>query len=522
MEGQRIGSRVALAASAETAFGPEGNTSLNIGNKDTVLTIIDIISGIEDQADGKDLPAPGWVPGLEGDEDAPTGFDFAGTPKPTDKLRQATLVQGEGPVVAQGQTIAVDYLGQVYEGAKPFDESFSGNPASFAIGTGGVIKGWDQALVGKTVGSRVIMSIPPELGYGKQGNREPASRAPTRSTSWSTSSARPDPEGDVAAEKSERLLNLLIMLLMQRRYIAKERVRELLYPDSTDEAFERMFERDKDDLRSLGVPIEVGQLDAYFDDEPGYRIRADEAQLPQIELTGDEAQVVGLATKVWEHARLAEATSGAVRKLTAAGVPVDVGCARPGRAAARGRRAGLRRLLGGRPRPAGGRVRLPATRRRARDPAARALGRGPLLRPLVRRGARPAPRRGAGVPALAGARQRAGARTAGRLRRPGRGRHPRRRAPARPGGHRRAHDAARPVGAGHGFRRSATTLERDVAGPDDRTGWDRIVLDRGGIDLAGEILAHGPDVYVEAPAALRADVVTRLRAAAGTTAGEAS
>ena len=129
----------------------------------------------------------------------------------------------------------------------------------------------------------------------------------------------------MAAEKSERLLNLLIMLLMQRRYIAKERVRELLYPDSTDEAFERMFERDKDDLRALGVPIEVGQLDAYFDDEPGYRIRADEAQLPQIELTGDEAQVVGLATKVWEHARLAEATSGAVRKLTAAGVPVDVG-----------------------------------------------------------------------------------------------------------------------------------------------------------------------------------------------------
>ena len=62
----------------------------------------------------------------------------------------------------------------------------------------------------------------------------------------------------MAAEKSERLLNLLIMLLMQRRYIAKDRVRSLLYPGSSDEAFERMFERDKDDLRSFGVPIEVG------------------------------------------------------------------------------------------------------------------------------------------------------------------------------------------------------------------------------------------------------------------------
>ena len=62
----------------------------------------------------------------------------------------------------------------------------------------------------------------------------------------------------LAAQKSERLLNLLIMLLVQRRFVAKERIRELLYPDSSDEAFEKMFERDKDELRALGVPIEVG------------------------------------------------------------------------------------------------------------------------------------------------------------------------------------------------------------------------------------------------------------------------
>jgi peptidylprolyl isomerase len=171
VEGHTIGSRVALAASAETAFGPEGNTALNIGNKDTILTVIDIISGIEDAADGKELKTPAWAPGLQGDEDAPTGLDFAGTPKPTEKLQQAVLVQGDGAVVAQGQTIAVNYLGQVYKGAKPFDESFTGNPASFQIGTGAVIKGWDQALVGKTVGSRVIMAVPPKIGYGEQGNK---------------------------------------------------------------------------------------------------------------------------------------------------------------------------------------------------------------------------------------------------------------------------------------------------------------------------------------------------------------
>ena len=172
VEGRTIGSRVALTASAETAFGPEGNTSLGIGNKDSILTVIDIVSAIGDGAEGTENKAPGWVPGFQGDAAAPTGLDFAGVPEPTAKLQQATLIEGEGPVVEQGQTIAVDYLGQVFEGEKPFDESYTANPASFAIGTGGVIKGWDQALVGKNVGSRVVLAIPPDLGYGKEGNQQ--------------------------------------------------------------------------------------------------------------------------------------------------------------------------------------------------------------------------------------------------------------------------------------------------------------------------------------------------------------
>ena len=85
-----------------------------------------------------------------------------------------------------------------------------------------------------------------------------------------------------------------------------------------------MFERDKEELRSLGVPIEVGNIDPLFDDEPGYRISPDQFALPDMHLAADEAAVVGLATRVWEHARLAEATTDAVRKLTAAGVEVDV------------------------------------------------------------------------------------------------------------------------------------------------------------------------------------------------------
>ena len=98
----------------------------------------------------------------------------------------------------------------------------------------------------------------------------------------------------MSAQKTERLLNLLIMLLVTTRPVPKSRIREILYPDASPEAFDKMFDRDKEELRSLGVPVEVGQIDAYFDDEPGYRVKPDEFALPVIELAADEAAVVGL------------------------------------------------------------------------------------------------------------------------------------------------------------------------------------------------------------------------------------
>lgn len=129
----------------------------------------------------------------------------------------------------------------------------------------------------------------------------------------------------MAARKSERLLNLLITLLVSRSYVTKERIREVVaqYHDAGDEAFEKMFERDKEELRSLGVPIEVGHLDRTFEDEPGYRIERSAFELPEIDLEPDEAAVIGLAARVWQHAGLASATSDALVKLKAAGVSVD-------------------------------------------------------------------------------------------------------------------------------------------------------------------------------------------------------
>ena len=125
--------------------------------------------------------------------------------------------------------------------------------------------------------------------------------------------------------KSERLLNLVILLLVARDYTPKDQIRELMEPyrGSSDEAFDRMFERDKDDLRALGIPLETGFVDKFFEDELGYRIKRDAFELPAIDFAPDEVAVLGLAARVWGHAGMAAATSDALVKLTAAGLTFD-------------------------------------------------------------------------------------------------------------------------------------------------------------------------------------------------------
>ncbi|MEV5829689.1 WYL domain-containing protein [Spirillospora sp. NPDC052242] len=133
----------------------------------------------------------------------------------------------------------------------------------------------------------------------------------------------------MSRRKTERLLNLVVCLLATRRYLTAEQIRRAVpgYPDS-DEAFKRMFERDKEELRELGVPLEVGSdLQGGGGEEIGYRIPPQDYELPDVHLTPDEAAVLGLAARVWQRASLAEAASGALLKLRAAGVETDASAA---------------------------------------------------------------------------------------------------------------------------------------------------------------------------------------------------
>ncbi|MDP9101641.1 MAG: WYL domain-containing protein [Actinomycetota bacterium] len=126
----------------------------------------------------------------------------------------------------------------------------------------------------------------------------------------------------MAAKKTERLLNLVICLLATRRFLTVHQIRDAVpgYGQGGEDAFRRMFERDKEELRELGIPLETGTDVHAHDDELGYRIARRDYELPPISLTPDEAAALGLAARLWQSAPLAGATGSALLKLRAAGM----------------------------------------------------------------------------------------------------------------------------------------------------------------------------------------------------------
>ncbi len=291
----------------------------------------------------------------------------------------------------------------------------------------------------------------------------------------------------MSSAKTERLLNLVICLLSTRRPLSKAQIRSAVpqYGESTSmEAFERMFERDKDELRDLGIPLTTAHADALFDDEVGYRIDRDAYALPEVSFEPDEMTVLGLASRVWQQASLAGPAARALTKLKAAGVEPDdaslIGLEprvrtsepafEPLWAAVRDRRA---RAL---PLPP---VRLGRVDRAAR----RAVGRRQLARPLVPHRPRPRPRRRPGLPALPDHRRRRARRQARRVRRARGSRRPRDAALARAGaaaeqGRRPGPGAAagRPCAAG----RWSSPTPRTAA-----SGWTRLVVPFYDVEVAG-------------------------------------
>ena len=124
------------------------------------------------------------------------------------------------------------------------------------------------------------------------------------------------------SDRAERLLNVLFALMASARPMPKSALREVIdaYRESpSEEAFERMFERDKDELRGMGIPIETIEGTDGSGGIEGYRILRDAYALPEVHFTGDELAVLGLAAKVWEQASLGACAQRALRKLESLG-----------------------------------------------------------------------------------------------------------------------------------------------------------------------------------------------------------
>ncbi len=164
------GSRITGVIPPAEGFGAEGIPDLGIDGTESIVWVIDLVSIADEplaRADGEQQEVAEGLPTVElGENGAPTITIPSG--EPPAELQIATLILGDGPVVADGATVTVHYTGMNWQTGEVFDSSWErGEPASFP--TSGVIEGFRQALVGQTVGSQVIAVIPPDLGYGPQG-----------------------------------------------------------------------------------------------------------------------------------------------------------------------------------------------------------------------------------------------------------------------------------------------------------------------------------------------------------------
>jgi peptidylprolyl isomerase len=176
LAGSRAGSRLLITIPPKDGYGSKGNSQLGVSGKDTLVVVVDELGAYRKTAGANGTPEVVNGTGL------PTvGTSSAGTAPPVHipqtgppaTLQTQTLVEGTGPVVKKGKLLIAQYEGVIWRTGKIFDSTWKhGQPAGFQIGTGHVIKGWDNGLVGKRIGSQVLLVVPPADGYGTQGSAQ--------------------------------------------------------------------------------------------------------------------------------------------------------------------------------------------------------------------------------------------------------------------------------------------------------------------------------------------------------------
>lgn len=173
--GQKEGSRVLVVAPPAAAYGSQGQPQFGISGTDTLVFAIDVGKVVPKKVEGTQAAIPSNLPQIKADKEEPATISIPKNDPPT-KLVDQVLIKGKGAEIKTGQTVSMQYSGAAWklnEGkakATLFDSSWNrgGQPLATPIGQGQVIPGWDKGIVGKHVGDRVLLVIPPDMGYGKE------------------------------------------------------------------------------------------------------------------------------------------------------------------------------------------------------------------------------------------------------------------------------------------------------------------------------------------------------------------
>ncbi|MFJ4618662.1 FKBP-type peptidyl-prolyl cis-trans isomerase [Streptomyces sp. NPDC088812] len=170
LTGKKTGSRVEFSVPPTWGYGTEGNSQAGIEGTDTLVFVVDLEAtfNASSSAEGKDVAQDdAALPkvGTNTDGKAPS----VEIPKvdPPKKLVANYVIEGDGAAVAADNSVLVQYKGVVWDTGKEFDSTYS-RKALTSFGLQQVVKGWSQGLTGKKVGSRVVIVIPPDLGYGDE------------------------------------------------------------------------------------------------------------------------------------------------------------------------------------------------------------------------------------------------------------------------------------------------------------------------------------------------------------------
>ncbi|WP_344264726.1 FKBP-type peptidyl-prolyl cis-trans isomerase [Streptomyces sodiiphilus] len=172
--GQKEGSRVVIEGPAEELLGGTA-AQLGLGEDTGILWVFDIVTVIDAQgtAEGEQASPEEGMPTVEAEGTEPASITIPEGEDAPEELREQVLIEGDGPEVKAGQNLIAQYTGVSWEDGEKFDSSWDRDEAAmFGIGMGQVIEGWDEALVGKNVGSRVLLVIPPDMAYGAAPDHE--------------------------------------------------------------------------------------------------------------------------------------------------------------------------------------------------------------------------------------------------------------------------------------------------------------------------------------------------------------